>query len=104
MKSVSGRGKKVKVRKGKKSSRLRRPPTRTKAKLVRKKKRKPKQVVEEVLVPTPVADDVEYDYLDYVDYVYDYDDYSERGVISNGRLDKQYISTDSRVWRVNVHV
>ena len=89
----------MKVRKGKKSSRLRRPPTRTKAKLVRKKKRKPKQVVEEVLVPTPVADDVEYDYLDYVDYVYDYDDYSE-----NGRLVKQYISTDSRVWRVNVHV
>ena len=72
------RGKNLKTRKAKKSSRLRRP--KTKAKLVVKKKRKPKQVVEAAVVP---EDDVVYDYID---YVYDYDDYGEGLVRNTGKI------------------
>ena len=77
--SLTRQGKSLKARKAKKSSQLRRP-GRTKAKLVRKKKRKPKQVVEAALVPAPVVvDDYADDYVDYVDYVYEYDDYGDYG-------------------------
>ena len=70
------RRKSLKTRKAKKSSRLRRP--KTKAKLVVKKKRKPKQVVEAAVLP---QEDVVYDYID---YVYDYDDYDEAPVRNTG--------------------
>ena len=79
VRSLTRQGKSLKTRKAKKSSQLRRP-GRTKAKLVRKKKRKPKQVVEAALVPAPVVvDDYADDYVDYVDYVYEYDDYGDYG-------------------------
>ena len=71
-------GKTQRTRKAKKSSRLRRP--KTKAKLVVKKKRKPKQVVEAAVLP---QDDVVYDYID---YVYDYDDYDEGLVRNTGNI------------------
>ena len=70
------KGKGLKTRKAKKSSRLRRP--KTKAKLVVKKKRKPKQVVEAAVL---AEDDVVYDYID---YVYDYEDYDEGPVRNTG--------------------
>ena len=73
----------TKTGKSPKSSRLRRP-NKTAAKLVRKKKRKPKEIVEAVVVPEVdvVGEDVVYDY---VDYVYDYDDYEAGPVGGNGK-------------------
>ena len=74
------RGKSSKTRKAKKSSKLRRP--KTKAKLLLKKKRKPKQVVEAAVLP---ENDVVYDYID---YVYDYDDYEEGPLRNTGKTIK----------------